>query len=278
MASPVPLATASRNLLFRFATAAILLPVALAAVWAGNPPLLILTAILVLIGLWEMRSIAIAAGWGFIPWVAYPLGVAFLLLPLANTTQAIVLAAIAGAVIAAGIVASGLTSSGASRWTGLVAGIGSAFYVGGLAASLPATRGESAGLAWVLLLLAAVWAYDIAAYFTGTAIGRHRLAPRLSPNKSWEGVAGGFAGAIAAAAIVSLFVSIGLWLAVLVAALIALASQVGDLFESALKRWANLKDSGRLLPGHGGILDRLDSLLFAGPVAYGFAAFSSGPS
>ncbi len=273
----MPLATARRNLLFRLSTASILLPVALAAVWAGNPALFILTAILVLLGLWEMRSIAIAAGWGFISWVAFPLAVAFLLLPLSNQSQAIVLAAIAAAAIAAGLVASALKNSSASRWSGLAAATGSALYVGGLAAALPATRGESAGLAWVLILLAAVWSYDIAAYFTGTAIGRHCLAPQLSPSKSWEGVAGGLTGAIATAAIVSLFFTVGLWIALLAAAFISLAAQVGDLFESALKRRANLKDSGRLLPGHGGILDRVDSLLFAGPVAYAFAAFSSGP-
>lgn len=281
MAFPVPLAIASRNLIFRILTAAILLPVALRAVWSGNPELLILTAVVVVLGLWEMRSIAIKAGWGFFAWLGFPLAVALLPLPLADKTQAIILGAIALAAIVAavagGLFASAWKKAGSGRWTALVATVGSALYIGGLAAAVPAIRSATDGFDWVLLLLATVWAYDIAAYFVGTAIGRHRLAPRLSPGKSWEGVGGGFAGAILAAALISLFGPIGLRTAVLAAAFIALAAQIGDLFESALKRRADVKHSSRMLPGHGGILDRVDSLLFAGPVAFAFAAFSAGP-
>ena len=272
------MATAKLNLLVRLSTAAVLLLLALVAVWAGNPALLILTGIVVILGLWEMRSIALAAGWGFLLWVGFPLGLALLLLPLSTPHQAMSLAALASAAIAAGLLASAWRSAGPRRWSRLIASVGSALYVGGLAATVPATRNESDGLAWVILLLAAVWAYDIAAYFSGTAFGRHRLAPRLSPGKSWEGVAGGFSGAILAAASISFFTAISLAIAVLAAAVISLAAQTGDLFESALKRRANMKDSSQLLPGHGGILDRVDSLLFAGPVAFAFAAFSSGPA
>ncbi|MEW6397669.1 MAG: phosphatidate cytidylyltransferase [Bacillota bacterium] len=130
-------------------------------------------------------------------------------------------------------------------------------------------RQGAQGLGWSLFLLAAVWAADIAAYFVGLARGRHRLVPRLSPGKSREGALAGLlaaavAGAVAAGPLLHRGAAVGVALGVGA----AVAGMVGDLAESALKRAAGRKDSGRLVPGHGGVLDRFDSLAFAAPVLY----------
>jgi phosphatidate cytidylyltransferase len=121
---------------------------------------------------------------------------------------------------------------------------------------------------WLLCLLyAIVWLGDTAAYYVGSAVGRHKLAPRISPKKSWEGALAGFATGIVATLVWSVWrlgeVRLPL---LLVAAVTAVAAQLGDLFESMLKRAVNTKDSGDLLPGHGGMLDRVDAMLFAAPV------------
>lgn len=119
----------------------------------------------------------------------------------------------------------------------------------------------------VFLLFAIVWLGDAAAYYFGSAFGRHKMAPVVSPNKSWEGAAAGLLIGIAAAAAWSLWRYDALRPSVLaLAALTAAAAQVGDLVESMIKRGAGVKDSGRLFPGHGGVLDRMDALLFAAPV------------
>ncbi len=121
---------------------------------------------------------------------------------------------------------------------------------------------------WLLLMmLAVIWVGDTAAYYLGTKWGRHKMAPVVSPHKSWEGAAAGFVASLVAA------VGVMLWLSgsvdgglLVLAAVTAVAAQVGDLVESLIKRAAGVKDSGRLLPGHGGVLDRIDGLLFAAPV------------
>jgi phosphatidate cytidylyltransferase len=135
------------------------------------------------------------------------------------------------------------------------------------------------GAAWLVSVLAVVWIADIAAYFTGRALGRHKLAPRVSPGKTWEGAYGALVFVTVAAAVVhGLWPGARLWsndLLSRVAWPLALAalwvlialSIVGDLFESLLKRQAQVKDSGRLLPGHGGVLDRIDATLPALPAA-----------
>lgn len=120
----------------------------------------------------------------------------------------------------------------------------------------------------VLAFLIVIWANDIAAYFVGLAIGRHKLAPRVSPGKSWEGAFGGLAGGVGAGLLVASWLGVGTGAAAAWAAAVTIVSQAGDLFESALKRRAGVKDSGRLLPGHGGVLDRFDGILIAGPAAY----------
>ncbi|TXL76721.1 phosphatidate cytidylyltransferase [Vineibacter terrae] len=117
------------------------------------------------------------------------------------------------------------------------------------------------GLMTFLWLLAAVWATDVFAFFTGRSLGGPRLAPTVSPSKTWSGLAGGvLAAALVSVAFMAWSAASGLWLA-LWGALIAIVAQLGDLAESAAKRHFGLKDSGRLIPGHGGILDRVDGLL-----------------
>jgi len=119
----------------------------------------------------------------------------------------------------------------------------------------------------VFLLMAIVWLGDTAAYYVGSKIGRHKLAPVISPKKSWEGAAAGFAASLLAAGVWSVYRLDRLdWALLGVAALTALAAQVGDLVESMIKRGAGVKDSGNVLPGHGGVLDRMDAMLFAAPV------------
>ncbi len=129
-----------------------------------------------------------------------------------------------------------------------------------------------------LSILLLVWATDICAYYVGSTVGRHPLAPRVSPNKTWEGAAGGVAGA--------LLVAVGLKLTVLgfmawphvvaVALICGILGQVGDLAESKLKRSVKVKDSSMLLPGHGGLLDRFDAMIFAAPLSYLYLAYVAG--
>jgi phosphatidate cytidylyltransferase len=148
--------------------------------------------------------------------------------------------------------------------------LGVVWVAGGLAALVLVRDAERGRLALLTVLLT-VWADDTAAYFVGRAVGRHRMAPTLSPKKSWEGFVAGTVAAIAVA-FFALYQDrdtyLSVWEAVVLGAAVAVAAVLGDLFESAVKRDAAVKDSGRLLGGHGGFLDRLDSLLFAAPAAY----------
>jgi phosphatidate cytidylyltransferase len=137
------------------------------------------------------------------------------------------------------------------------------------------------GPALVLFLMVCVWAGDIAALYIGRAFGKRKLAPRLSPGKTWLGSLASIAGSMLAAALVVyiadklasrgntvLHISEPLWQSLLLAAILNIAAQLGDLLESAIKRGAGVKDSGTMLPGHGGILDRIDALLLAAPVLW----------
>lgn len=149
-------------------------------------------------------------------------------------------------------------------WVAVVAGI---VYLGLPGSTLVRWRMDAtvAALVWFFLL---IWANDIASYFVGLAIGRHRLAPRISPGKSWEGAVAGVVAAAAvglgAAAVFGFTPLVGIVFGVVT----SIASQAADLLESALKRRAGVKDSGTLLPGHGGVLDRFDGILIAAPMAY----------
>jgi phosphatidate cytidylyltransferase len=174
-------------------------------------------------------------------------------------------------------------------------------YVGLSLVCLVLMRAYENGALFVLFLMLVVWTGDIAAYYVGSAVGKHKLAPRVSPGKSWEGTIASAVGAVLVAILLLSFASpifwglnrirlldvpgsvlytpssrtasfppAPVWLAVLFGLCVNVAAQFGDLVESALKRGAGVKDSGTLLPGHGGVLDRIDALLFAAPTGWLF--------
>lgn len=156
------------------------------------------------------------------------------------------------------------------------------FYTGATLMAIPALHEQPNGPSLVVFLLCAVWAGDITALYVGKSFGRHKLAPKLSPNKSWEGAIGSVAGSLLVTGILlglahyllsswdsaALSYPEEIWFWLLLAVVVNVAAQVGDLAESALKRSAGVKDSGNLLPGHGGMLDRIDALLIAAPILW----------
>jgi phosphatidate cytidylyltransferase len=146
---------------------------------------------------------------------------------------------------------------------------------------IPMLWKQEDGPALVLFLMVCVWAGDIAALYVGRAFGQRKIVPRLSPGKTWIGSIASIAGSMLAASLVVLIsntltsrgntllhISQPLWQSLLLAAILNIAAQLGDLLESAIKRGAGVKDSGTILPGHGGILDRIDALLLAAPVLW----------
>jgi phosphatidate cytidylyltransferase len=246
----------------RVLSAAVLATLALASIWLGGWAFAALVALAI---------VAMAREWGD-------------LVPEATRRDRMAAALAAGAIPVAAIV---LVSLG-EPWVALLAILLGAALVGGaaLAAQLPRAGHVAAGvlyigipavaIVWldavpgrggrlVLWLLLVVWATDVFAFLVGRTLGGAKLAPRVSPGKTWSGLAGGVAGAAVVGAAASLALGGVPILAGLLAAGLAVIGQLGDLFESALKRRRGVKDSGRLIPGHGGILDRVDGLLFATP-------------
>lgn len=262
----------------RLATAAIAIPLlALALFWGPPMVVVLLVAAASALGLWEFQALLSARG-------VVPLRATGFVLATAFFLQTVRPALVPPAVlpIAAVVVLSAMLTRAADIAGSVSAAAGTllgAAYLGGLGGTLAALRLAPLDLGgpWVMmLLLTTVMSADSAALFVGSAIGRHKMAPRISPGKTWEGLAGGLAGGILGALIVR---QVGLpWLplghAALLAVVVAAAGTAGDLAESMLKRWAGVKDSGALFPGHGGMLDRLDSLLFGAPVLYYYLLYA----
>jgi phosphatidate cytidylyltransferase len=141
-------------------------------------------------------------------------------------------------------------------------------YVSFPALALLFLRGQPHGLLLALWTLATVWVTDIGAYFAGRSIGGPKLAPAVSPNKTWAGLIGGIVSALVLGLLLWRFAGLNLQLAI-ASPILAVIAQIGDLYESWLKRQAGVKDSGTILPGHGGVLDRLDGLVPVAPAAAG---------
>lgn len=154
----------------------------------------------------------------------------------------------------------------ASEWASMIAGI---LILGWMGGHFFLLRGlEETGAAWTILVMVGTWVADSAAYIFGTRLGRHKLAPRLSPGKTIEGyVSGVIVGTLVTLGLAH-FMDLPLWLALLIGLLVSVVSPAGDLAVSLLKREAGVKDSGKMLPGHGGAFDRIDSLLWSVTLSY----------
>jgi phosphatidate cytidylyltransferase len=154
-------------------------------------------------------------------------------------------------------------------WLWVMGGI---VYVGFLGSLIVLLRDYDNGRDWVFLALFSTFAVDTTAYFAGRAFGRRKLAPSISPKKTVEGFIGGYAGGFAAVLLLNYFLGLRVeaWQAVLLGALLPIAATIGDLVESGMKRSMHIKDASELIPGHGGVLDRMDSVLFTFALTYLF--------
>ena len=260
----------NRNLAVRVVTALALFPFAVWMTWLGDQYFAFVVAAAAALSagelVWMFEKRLSPTGWlGVIGAAAFPIA-AWLWSdggePLQNWTGVVG----AGAVVA--LLATAMLQRGelaqAPRSAALAALAWG--YAGLLPAAVVALR-ERAGWPWVVLLFVVTWANDTLAYFTGRFLGKRPLAPRISPRKTWEGFWGGAAGSILGAlAVKALFLpDLSIPAAILVGSGAAVLGPLGDLCESMLKRAAGVKDSGMVIPGHGGLLDRIDAVLFVAP-------------
>lgn len=246
----------------RIVTALVLIPLFVWLVLAGPAWAFIAAlAVIGLIAFYEYSEIAAANGIARPGWLGMAAGIALLLAPRPDVI--VVLAAIAGMLLAlrAGELRDTVAAAGA-----FLLGVVYVFGSWRCAIELRAIDRH-----WLMFALLLSWVGDTAALYAGKAFGRHRMAPRVSPAKTWEGAAGSVIGGVAAGAIYAhyLIPQATFAIAIVFAAAGNIAGQAGDLCESAMKRGAGVKDSGASLPGHGGWLDRIDSSLFSVPVVYG---------
>lgn len=155
--------------------------------------------------------------------------------------------------------------------------VASALYLGFMLSHFVTLRVLPNGMNWVLFAFLMTWIGDTAAYFVGRTLGRHKLWPRISPKKTWEGLAGEIVACIIAGPLIGgWLVGIAVWQGLVIGLLVAVLGTFGDFAVSLLKRMAHMKDTGTLIPGHGGILDRLDSLMFTFPLITYFAILLAG--
>ncbi len=269
----------------RVLVAATLIPLALAVLWVGGWVFLFVGLLLLLLagheylGLWQRQGLR-PASWLTLAGMAALAGALYLFGPAWPAWLALTSSGLA--LLAYHVVR--YERHGGPEATAFSVALAGVVYIGGMGGFLLALRALPYGWFWTLLALLTVWAADSAAYFVGMAWGRHRMAPRLSPKKSWEGFFGGLAGGLLAGVVWSALARSQGWLppgfslawGAGVGLSLALLTPLGDLGQSLMKRQAGVKDSGRLLPGHGGVFDRIDSWLWAGPLVYWFARWFLG--
>jgi phosphatidate cytidylyltransferase len=252
----------------RAITALVLVPVAVYAV-LFSPPIVFL-AVVATFAVLCFREYARIADAPALP--GYVAGILILVAPLNQAALILFLAALAALCLT---MSSDDFAKGSAQAAALIMGIAYIFGAWKTAMLLhdidgPALHNIAAGRYWLMFALMINWIGDTGAYYVGRKFGRHKLAPVVSPGKSWEGAAASVVTGVVFGMIFLPLTITGtsLWVAGLISLAANAAGQIGDLAESALKRGAGVKDSGTLLPGHGGMLDRVDSSLFAMPVVY----------
>jgi phosphatidate cytidylyltransferase len=262
----------------RATTAAVLVPILLIVLALGGVVLSIAVAVITVLAAREVFVLLRSAGFPTLPVLGSVLAVTVVVdaaVPGVLEGSGLLLTAIGIVLVAVAAFIRPDPRDGLATWMATTFG---ALYVGMLAfvvrlghaapptpaaaplAALGAERG------WVLLLLLAVWSYDTGAYLVGRRFGRERFLTHISPSKTYAGLIGGIVAATVVVGLLLVALGQPIWHAAILGPIAALAAQAGDLAESMLKRAAGAKDSGTLIPGHGGMLDRVDSFLFAAPV------------
>jgi phosphatidate cytidylyltransferase len=277
------------NLLTRVLVAFVFAPVVIYITLLGRLPFLILIEVLIILGLLEFLRLSKAKNSEIVKIPLIILGV-FLALSAYLWGERVFLFSILGILYLSALilVIKGKTEGATSNLALSLLGF---FYVAGLFSYLillrempsriildrfaSLTTSYKMGGVWIVYLLLCIWSCDTFAYFIGAPLGKHPLSPRVSPKKTVEGFGGGILGAIAAAFFSHFvfFSSAQLKDLLIISLIVALVGQVGDLTESLLKRDARFKDTSNIIPGHGGILDRFDSLLFVSPLVYYYLKF-----
>ncbi len=278
-------------MLQRSLTALVGIPVLVGAVWLGAPWLTALVLVVGVVGIWELYRMT-PANVGPLPVI---LGVSWVVAILSGAQAATGrenFLIISGGVVPAGSFVSLLwfiafyraDRSNGNLWAnsfpaGFCYLMGGPLYVGFLLAHALMLReitgagtdsASDLGRSWLLFALLVTFATDTGAYLVGRTMGSRPMAPGISPNKTWEGTLGGFASAVAAALVFGLVFDLGIapWQQAVIGGVVGVVAQWGDLIESKLKRIADVKDAGSIIPGHGGLLDRLDSMLLVLPAVY----------
>lgn len=261
----------------RVITAAVGVPVIIAAIWFGDPWMTLFIAAAALAGSYEFYRIADFDSREPLLYLGLLWTLALVLSPHCRNPD--LLPVVITATMLVSLICLLLRRSrdkAFSDWAWTIAG---ALYVGWMLSYWLNLRGLEDGRNWVYLAMLTTFANDTGAYFIGRARGKHKLAPAISPAKTWEGAIGGLVSAILAAIVIAtilklISVKIGApflfryWQITLLGFVVGLSAQLGDLVESLLKRNMGVKEAGSLLPGHGGVLDRFDSLIFVGAVVY----------
>ena len=294
-------------MLKRIATAVVLIPIVLALILRAPVPILAgVTAIIALLTIHEFLKLAEGYGVRPLPILTYAFsGFFFLLLalnlgndkPLLSTAIFVYSLGFSAAIAPFLFLTRAMKNQDLS--SGYPAAAASVFaftYIALPLGMLVQLRQQAAGAFYLLYLLLVVWAGDIFAYFVGKSIGRYLMAPRISPKKTWEGAAASLLASVAVGYLMFHYAEPisswllqahliqprdglfgleqpALWPMILLTAMLNVAAQLGDLVESLIKRGVGVKDSGAILPGHGGMLDRIDALLFAAPVLWFWAAW-----
>lgn len=255
-------------------TAAVGIPILGLAVWAGGLAWTGLVGAIVLLGLWEWRQLLSGRGWqpgrdAFLVGAGLALTALYGWIYSALRLPSLLLVAAAGP---AYLILRHPPSLG--EWPRAVWTVGGLVWITAGLGHLAALREVPDGLLWVALALGITWSTDTGAYFVGRSLGGRPLAPRISPKKTVSGSLGGLiAGSLFSAVFASWALAMPLGKAGVLGLVGAACAQAGDLAESAFKRAMGAKDSGRLLPGHGGVLDRFDSLMLVAPLVYYWQRF-----